>query len=148
MKEKIFLPTKFIRTSWRTKKVNITNDYNSFRCEWVICDNNTVKSHHVNWSDFFKKTWLSWLSWSRSSLKKILFICNKVYKDLKVNKTRETSAMTIKVSDANELTSHKLYWIEDQLADVSTRFYTLASWRWRVEPSTSWLDTLEIPALI
>ena len=45
-----------------------------------------------------------------------------------MNKTRETSAMTIKVSDANELTSHKLYWIEDQLADVSTRFYTLASW--------------------
>ena len=26
------------------------------------------------------------------------------------------------------LTSNKLYWIEDQLADVSTRFYTLASW--------------------
>ena len=30
------------------------------------------------------------------------------------------------------LTSDKLYWIEDQLADVSTRFYTSASWRWRV----------------
>ena len=26
------------------------------------------------------------------------------------------------------LTSSKLYWIEDQLADVSTRFYTSASW--------------------
>ena len=26
--------------------------------EITICDNNTVKSHHVNWSDFFKKTWL------------------------------------------------------------------------------------------
>ena len=26
------------------------------------------------------------------------------------------------------LTSNKLYWIEDQLADVSTRFYTSASW--------------------
>ena len=36
---------------------------------------------------------------------------------------------------------YKLYWIEDQLADVSTRFYTSASWRWRIEPSASWLDT-------
>ena len=26
------------------------------------------------------------------------------------------------------LTSNKLYWIEDQVADVSTRFYTSASW--------------------
>ena len=26
------------------------------------------------------------------------------------------------------LTSNKLHWIEDQLADVSTRFYTSASW--------------------
>ena len=26
------------------------------------------------------------------------------------------------------LTSNKLYWIDDQLADVSTRFYTSASW--------------------
>ena len=26
------------------------------------------------------------------------------------------------------LTSNKLYWTEDQLADVSTRFYTSASW--------------------
>ena len=31
------------------------------------------------------------------------------------------------------LTSNKLYWIEDQLADVSTRFYTSASWRRRVD---------------
>ena len=42
------------------------------------------------------------------------------------------------------LTSNKLYWIEDQLADVSTRFYTSASWsvgelvRRRVGPSASW----------
>ena len=35
------------------------------------------------------------------------------------------------------------YWIEDQLADVFTRFYTSASWRWRVEPSATWLDTLK-----
>ena len=40
------------------------------------------------------------------------------------------------------LTSNKLYWIEDQLADVSTRFYMSASWRWRVEPSATWLDNL------
>ena len=39
------------------------------------------------------------------------------------------------------LTSNKLYWIEDQLADVSTRFYTLASWRRQVGPSASWLVT-------
>ena len=25
----------------------------------LLCDNNTVKTHHVNRSDFFKKTWLS-----------------------------------------------------------------------------------------
>ena len=31
------------------------------------------------------------------------------------------------------LTSNKLYWIEDQLADVSTRFYASASWRRRVD---------------
>ena len=30
------------------------------------------------------------------------------------------------------LTSNKLYWIEDQLADVFTRFYTSASWHRRV----------------
>ena len=35
------------------------------------------------------------------------------------------------------LTSNKLYWIDDQLADVSTRFYTSASWRRRVGPSAS-----------
>ena len=33
------------------------------------------------------------------------------------------------------LTSYKSYWIEDQLADVSTRFYTSASWRRQVGPS-------------
>ena len=25
----------------------------------LLCDNNTVKTHHVNRSDFFKETWLS-----------------------------------------------------------------------------------------
>ena len=39
------------------------------------------------------------------------------------------------------LTSNKLYWIDDQLADVSTRFYMSASWRRRVGPSASWLVT-------
>ena len=33
------------------------------------------------------------------------------------------------------LTSNKLYWIENQLANISTRFYGLASWR--VEPSAT-----------
>ena len=36
------------------------------------------------------------------------------------------------------LTSNKLHWIDDQLTDVSTRFYTLASWRRRVGPLASW----------
>ena len=40
------------------------------------------------------------------------------------------------------LTSNKLYWIDDQLADVSIRFYTSASWRRRVGPSASWLVSL------
>ena len=31
------------------------------------------------------------------------------------------------------LTSNKLHWIEDQLADISTRFYMSVSWRWRVD---------------
>ena len=35
------------------------------------------------------------------------------------------------------LTSSTLYWIEDQLAGNSTRFYTSASWHWRVEPSAT-----------
>ena len=39
------------------------------------------------------------------------------------------------------LSSNKLYWIEDQLTDVSTQLYMLASWRWQVEPSAIWLDT-------
>ena len=50
-----------------------------------MCDNNTIKSHHVSWSDFFRKTWLS----SQDlHYKKIIYICNKVYKDLKANKTK------------------------------------------------------------
>ena len=32
------------------------------------------------------------------------------------------------------LTFNKLYWIEDQLAYISSGFYTSASWCWRVEP--------------
>ena len=25
----------------------------------LLCDNNTLKTHHVNWSDFSKRFWLS-----------------------------------------------------------------------------------------
>ena len=60
------LPTKFIRTSWPKKKVNIANDYIRFRRERVMCDNNTVKSHHINWSDFFKKTYYNYLTYKNS----------------------------------------------------------------------------------
>ena len=35
----------------------------------------------------------------------------------------------------------KLYWIGNQLADVSTWFYTLVSWLWQVEQLATWLDT-------
>ena len=42
--------------------------------------------------------------WTRYSVKKkIIFISNKVYKDLKANKARWTSPMTKKIFDANEL---------------------------------------------
>ena len=34
------------------------------------------------------------------------------------------------------LTSNKLYWIEDQLTDISARFYTLASASWTVSELT------------
>ena len=70
-----------------TKKASDAND--------LLCDNNTVKTHHVNRSDFFK---------TRSSVKKtICFISNQVYKDVKANKARWTSPMTKKALDANEL---------------------------------------------
>ena len=51
----------------------------------LLCDNNTLKSYHVNWSDFLKKTWLSG---QNLKYKTILFISNKVYKDLIANKAR------------------------------------------------------------
>ena len=52
----------------------------------LLCDNNTVKTHHVNWSDFFLRK-LGFLD--EIFLKKtIVFISNKVYKDVKANKAR------------------------------------------------------------
>ena len=63
-------------------------------------DNNTVKTYHVTWSDFIKKTWL----FDKISGKKpILFISNKVYRDFKVNKARWISPMTKKALGAKEL---------------------------------------------
>ena len=90
-KKKFFLfLTKFIRISrW------IKQD------EWAIVWHITVKTHHVNRSDFFKK--LGFLDKIFSKKKKILFISYKVYKDLKVNKARWTSLMTKKALDTNEL---------------------------------------------
>ena len=77
-----------------TKKASDVN-------EILLCDNNTVKTHHVNRSDFFLR---NLAFWTRYSIKKpIIFISNKVYKDLKANKARWTSPMTKKVFDANEL---------------------------------------------
>ena len=65
-----------------------------------LCDNNAVKSHHVNRSDFFKKLGFLDKIFSKET---IIFISNKVYKDLKANKARWTSPMTKKALDANEL---------------------------------------------
>ena len=67
----------------------------------LLCDNNTVKTHHVNRSDFFKK--LGFLDKIFSKKKTICFISNQVYKDVKANKARWTSPMTKKALDANEL---------------------------------------------
>ena len=66
----------------------------------LLCDNNAVKSHHVNRSDFFKKLGFLDKIFSKET---IIFISNKVYKDLKANKARWTSPMTKKALDANEL---------------------------------------------
>ena len=66
------------------------------------------------------------------------FICNKIL----INFVgRKKNVFLLKIFYFSIcLTSNKLYWIEDQLAAVSTRFYMSASWHWRVEPSASWLQ--------
>ena len=50
----------------------------------LLCDNSTVKTQHVNQSVFFKRK----LGFLDKKKKPILFISNKVYKDLKANKAR------------------------------------------------------------
>ena len=75
-----------------TKKASDANE--------LLCENNTVKTHHVNRSDFFKK--LGFLD-KIFNKKTICFISNQVYKDVKANKARWTSPMTKKALDANEL---------------------------------------------
>ena len=52
---------------------------------------------------FFKKLGFLDKIFSKKKKKTIIFIFNKVYKDLKANKARWTSPMTKKVLDANEL---------------------------------------------
>ena len=47
------------------------------------------------------------------SKKTILFISNKVYKDLKANKARWTSPITKKALDANELLCEIWEWWKD-----------------------------------
>ena len=46
-----------------TKKASDTTE--------LLCDNNTVKTHHVNRSDFFKE---NLAFWTRSSVKKQFFL--------------------------------------------------------------------------
>ena len=48
------------------------------------------------------------------SKKTILFISNKVYKDLKANKARWTSPITKKALDANELLREIWEWWKDR----------------------------------
>ena len=76
----------------------------------LLCDNNTVETHHVNWSVFLKK--LGFLD------KKKLFISNKVYKDLQVNKARWTSPMTKKALDVNELLCEIWEWWKDSCSII------------------------------
>ena len=66
----------------------------------LLCDNNTVKTHHVNWSDFLRK--LGFLDKIASKNPFFLFP-TKVYKDLKAIKARKTSPLTEKTLEANKL---------------------------------------------
>ena len=45
----------FVRTSWQTKKVNISNDYNSFRREQVIVWQQHRKDSSCQSLRFFKE---------------------------------------------------------------------------------------------
>ena len=63
-----------------------------------LCENNTVKNHHVNWSDFWKKTGFLDKIFSKKN-----YLYFQVYKDLKVIKARWTSLMTKKALNANVL---------------------------------------------
>ena len=120
--------------------MNIANDQKSFRCKRVIvwqlanCFLRTILSRKPN---FLKKKsdQLTWRVLNFVGRKKLVFFCfcfcfcfcflpKIVYFSI-------------------WLTTNKLYWIENQLIDVSTRFYTLVSWRWRVEPSATRLNTVK-----
>ena len=74
-----------------TKKVLDANE--------ILCDNNTVKTHQVNRSDFKKR--LGFVD--KIFGKKQFFLFPTVCKDVKANQERWTSPMTIKTSDVNEL---------------------------------------------
>ena len=95
-KKKLFVlfPTKFIRMSRRIK-LNIANDQKSFRRERIIawqqhCKDSSSQSVRLGFVDkIFSK-------------KKFFVFFNKVCKDVKANKERWTSLITIKASDAIE----------------------------------------------
>ena len=65
----------------------------------LLCDNNTVKTHQVNRSDLKKKLGFVDKIFSK---KQFFVFFNKVCKDVKANKERWTSPITIKASDAIE----------------------------------------------
>ena len=105
VKKQFFLfPTKFIRISLRIKQAKYRKWLSKLLTDRRERD--IVWQQHCKDSScqlvrfFFKKTWLS--RWDLS-LKTILFISNKVYKDVKANKARRTLPMTKKALNAIEL---------------------------------------------
>ena len=77
----------------------------------LLCDNNTVETSCQSVRFFLKKLGSLDMIFSK---KTILFISNKVYKDLKANKARWTSPITKKALDANELLREIWEWWKDR----------------------------------
>ena len=77
---------------------------------------------------------------TRSLVKKQLFLFStKFIRISRWIKQVEHRQWPKKLETRTSLTSNKLYWIKDQLTDVSTQLYTPACWCWQVEPSATWL---------
>ena len=89
----------------------------------------------TDWHDKTLECCCHTISHSRLKLSQSLVISTSLYSPWDPYKLcwKEKNVFFLKIFHFSIcLTSNKLYWIEDQLADISTRFYTSASWRWRV----------------